>query len=144
MTGIFCEQKRKSSEPGTMEQGAGFGPPVILAGNLNPVQSSPIARPGESILNLLASVDDDENWRRMVTVWLKDAGYNVLAVSNASEALLQAGESSPGLIVLDLDLGGENGLMLMKYLKQNHSDVPILLFTGMEHDDPAVERMRQQ
>jgi DNA-binding NtrC family response regulator len=88
-------------------------------------------------------VDDDPDWRLMVSVCLKEAGYHVLAVQGASEALLQTGEDGLSLIILDLDLGGENGLMLMKFLKRNHPDVPIILYTGMEHDERAIERMRE-
>jgi len=88
-------------------------------------------------------VDDDPEWRLMVSVCLREAGYQVLAVQGASEALLQTGDDGLSLIILDLDLGGENGLMLMKFLKRNHPAVPIILFTGMEHGEEAVERMRE-
>ena len=49
-----------------------------------------------------------------------------------------------GLILLDLNLAGESGLTLMKYLRHNHPDVPILIFTGMEHDDTTVRSMLDQ
>jgi DNA-binding response OmpR family regulator len=89
-------------------------------------------------------VDDDPGWRQMVGTWLKDAGYEVLAVADATQALLQTADAGLGLIILDLDLGGENGLMLMKFLQRNHPDVPIMLYTGMEHEEEAVARMRAQ
>jgi DNA-binding response OmpR family regulator len=92
--------------------------------------------------NRILFVDDDADWRTMVSTGLKEAGYNVLAVRDASEALLQTEEEGLALIVLDLDLGGENGLMLMKFLRRNHPNVPIILYTGMEHDPEAIERMR--
>jgi DNA-binding response OmpR family regulator len=88
-------------------------------------------------------VDDDPDWRLVVTACLKEAGYNVLAVRGASEALLQSGDAGLDLILLDLDLGGENGLMLMKFLKRNHPAVPIILYTGMKHDEEAIQRMRE-
>jgi CheY-like chemotaxis protein len=50
----------------------------------------------------------------------------------------------PALILLDLDLGGENGLMLMKFMKMAHPEVPVVLFTGLQHDDQFVQRMLQQ
>ena len=76
---------------------------------------------------------------------LREAGYQVKAVSCAGEALLQMDEADLALIILDLDLGGENGLMLMKHLKRHHPNTPVLLYTGMQHhDEEAIERMRQQ
>jgi DNA-binding NtrC family response regulator len=75
---------------------------------------------------------------------LQEAGFEVVAVSGASEAVLQKELTDLRLIVLDLDLGGENGLMLMKHLKRHHPTAPIMIYTGMEPDDRAVERMREQ
>jgi two-component system NtrC family response regulator len=90
-------------------------------------------------------VDDSQDWRLIVTAALKDAGYQMVAVSGAGEALLQSNEPDLDLIILDLDLGGENGLMLMKHLKRNHPHAPILLYTGMQHhDEQAIARMRAQ
>lgn len=89
-------------------------------------------------------VEDDADWRKMATAALEEAGYKVVAVSGAGEAVLQKDEIGLSLIVLDLDLGGENGLMLMKHLKRHHPDAPILIYTGMEPDPPAIERMRRQ
>ncbi len=85
--------------------------------------------PGSRIL----FVDDDQGWRLMVCARLKDAGYDVLAVPGAGEALLQTGDAKVDLIILDLDLGGENGLMLMKHLKRQHPSAPVILYTGLPH-----------
>ena len=87
-------------------------------------------------------VDDDDHWHTVVSVWLQEAGYEVLTARDATEAMgLTEGIS---LIILDLNLAGENGLMLMKFLKQNDPEVPILLYTGMEHDGEAIMTMLQE
>ncbi len=88
-------------------------------------------------------VDDDRDWRLMVTAALESAGYDVMAVAGAREALLQTGDVNVDLILLDLDLGGENGLMLMKHLKRHHPQAPVILFTGLPHHTEAdVEAMK--
>jgi DNA-binding NtrC family response regulator len=93
---------------------------------------------------MILFVDDDRHWRLVVETALKEAGYDVVAVRDAGEAVLRLDQVKPGLIILDLDLGGENGLMLMKLVKQHHPEVPVILNTGMEHDDQFVQRMLQQ
>ncbi len=93
---------------------------------------------------MILFVDDDRHWRLVVVTALAAAGYKVVAVGDAGEAVLQLGQVKPGLIILDLDLGGENGLMLMKHVKQHHPGVPVILYTGMEHDNQFVQRMLQQ
>jgi DNA-binding response OmpR family regulator len=94
--------------------------------------------------NKVLLVEDSEDWRRMAAGALRDAGFEVVTVSGASEAVLQKDSAGLSLIVLDLDLGGENGLMLMKQLKRFHPNVPIVIYTGMEPDGEAVARMREQ
>jgi DNA-binding NtrC family response regulator len=88
-------------------------------------------------------VEDNIDWRQMAVAALEQAGYSMIAVSGAAEALLQSEDRHFALIILDLDLGGENGLMLMKHLKRHHPDSPILICTGMEPSDPAIARMRE-
>jgi two-component system response regulator FlrC len=89
-------------------------------------------------------IDDDQEWREMVSVSLENAGYEVVAAKDASEAMEKGEGAKLGLIILDLNLGGESGLSLMKYLKHNHPGVPILLFTSLEHDDTTIRTMLDQ
>ena len=89
-------------------------------------------------------IDDDKNWRLLVDTWLQDAGYEVATVRDAGEALLRIDAIKPELILLDLDLGGENGLMLMKFMKLTHPQVPVVIYTGLQHDDKFVQQMLQQ
>jgi DNA-binding response OmpR family regulator len=89
-------------------------------------------------------IDDDPDWREVALSCLQDAGYEVIAAKDASEALEKAVGADLGLIILDLNLAGESGLTFMQYLKHNLPDVPILLFTGMDHDDSTVRAMLDQ
>ena len=86
-------------------------------------------------------VDDDEMWLSRVSASFKETGYDLVTASDASQAMAAADNADLGLIVLDLNLQGESGLMLMKFLKQNHPRVPILLFTCLDHDDKAIRTM---
>src|SRR5438445_199527 len=89
-------------------------------------------------------VDDEDDWRFMVTACLNEGGYEVLAARDASEAMLQAEGVTLDGIILDVNLAGENGLMLMRFLKRNHPDVPIILYTGLNHDEQAIQTMLKE
>ena len=89
-------------------------------------------------------VDDEADWRAIVATALEAAGFDVCTVKDASEAMAKAEDGSLGLVILDLNLAGENGLMLLKFLRFNHPEVPVLLYTGMAHDDTAVVSMLDQ
>ncbi len=85
-------------------------------------------------------IDADPNWQRDAKSWLEHAGYSVLGACDASEALQKAGPHL-GLIVSDLNLAGESGLILSTFLKRNYPEVPLLLCTGMDHDDSTIRAM---
>ena len=89
-------------------------------------------------------VDDDKHWCEIVSAQLQDAGYEVLTAMNATEAMVRTEGLNLNLIILDLDLGGESGVSLMKFLKRNQVDVPIILFTGLSHDDEQILDMLKQ
>lgn len=86
-------------------------------------------------------VDDEEEWRVMVGTSLESAGFRVLVAKDASDAMQKAEGAELGLILLDLNLAGENGMMLVKFLKLNYPGVPIVLYTGTDHDDAQVLEM---
>ena len=89
-------------------------------------------------------VDDDPAWREIASTALQDAGYDVVTAQNATEAMEKGQDTKLGLIILDLNLAGESGLTFMKFLRHNYPDVPILLFTGMEHDGSTVRAMLEE
>jgi DNA-binding NtrC family response regulator len=101
---------------------------------------SPDVPTGKAILY----VDDDKDWLDVVSVTFKDAGYKVLTAKDATEAMVLAESATLGLIILDLDLDGEDGVILMKFFKCNQPDVPIILFTGLSHDDEAILELLRQ
>lgn len=89
-------------------------------------------------------VDDDKYWRDRVSACLAEAGFDVLAASDGSEAMLKAADSPLGLMIVDDDLAGESGIMLTKFLRRNHPDVPTLLYTSNRHDgDRSLDMISQ-
>ena len=89
-------------------------------------------------------VDDDQHWRDVVSAALTEAGFEVLAASDGSEAMRQAADLSLSLIIVDEDLAGESGVMLTKFLRRNHPGVPTMLYTSNRHDaQRALDMMSQ-
>ena len=89
-------------------------------------------------------VDDDKDWRFLLETALKDAGYSIETAQDATEALGKAEEFQPELVIVDLNLAGEDGLMLMKFLKENNPGVRIMLYTGMDEDAESIMRALEQ
>src|ERR1043166_8753165 len=86
-------------------------------------------------------VHDEAEWRRMVGIFLKLAGFGVLSAADGSEAIAQADLENPDAVILDINLAGEDGAALIGYLKAINPDIPIVLYTGLEHDAAAIQRL---
>src|SRR2546430_1579408 len=86
-------------------------------------------------------VDDDLDWRLIVSDFLAEAGFQVATAVDAREALLEASRTKLDLIILDLDLAGKNGASLLKPLKQNQPNARILLYTGVDHAEAEVQAL---
>jgi len=74
-------------------------------------------------------VDDDHKTVELVKLYLNRDGYRVLTAYDGIEALRQAREGHPDLIVLDLMLPGMDGLDVCRTLREE-SDVPIIMLTA--------------
>ena len=89
-------------------------------------------------------VDDDPDWRLIVGGFLGEAGFQVATAADAAEAMLEASRAKLDLVILDLNLAGENGASLLKPLNQNQPEARILLYTGLDHDEAEVQALLNQ
>jgi CheY-like chemotaxis protein len=89
-------------------------------------------------------VDDEGDWRLVAGSCLEDAGFQVVTAKDQAEALKRMECATLDGIVLDLNLAGQNGLLLMELLKQMHPGVPILIYTGQDLDKAAVQSILAQ
>ncbi len=113
---------------------------ISRALNLQRPTSPAESRRGKRVL----FVDDEGDWRVVAGAHLQDAGFEVVTAKDITEALRRMEKVKLDAIVLDVHLGKENGLLLMEFLKQSHPGVPILVYTGHDHSNDAVQEMLKQ
>jgi response regulator RpfG family c-di-GMP phosphodiesterase len=87
-------------------------------------------------------VDDEPGIREMLAAWVTTAGFDCDAAADAAGALQAAGRSAPDVALLDIALPGKDGLWLARMLRQQHCDVALIMVTGLQRFDAAVEGMR--
>ncbi|MHB1627053.1 MAG: response regulator [Bacilli bacterium] len=75
-------------------------------------------------------VDDEESIRTLVEYNLRQAGYDVLVAEDGQTALSIVAQRGVDLLILDLMLPGLNGLELCKRLRQEQSQIPIIMLTA--------------
>ncbi|MEK7382865.1 MAG: response regulator [Elusimicrobiota bacterium] len=77
-------------------------------------------------------VDDDQDMRDMVSLFLREKGYTVLTAETGALGLSKAREESPDLVVLDLGLPDMDGLEVCAQLKAwpRTRPIPVLILTA--------------
>ena len=86
-------------------------------------------------------VEDDEDIREIALYALRTAGFETLGFENGDSfftAFESKDVSPPELVILDIMLPGDDGLMILKKLKQKpgYETLPVLMLSakGSEHD----------
>lgn len=90
----------------------------------------------------LLVIDDDEAFNRVLSRAIARRGYAVASAADSEEALALARTHEPEYIVLDLNIGGESGLRLIKPLLAVNPDARILVLTGYASITTAVEAVK--
>lgn len=77
-------------------------------------------------------VDDDLDILNIMSISLKDKGYEVEETLNGDEAIVRAERFKPDLIIMDIYLSGTNGKDICKKLKETKktSSIPIILISA--------------
>lgn len=78
-------------------------------------------------------VEDDSDIRMVYAEVLRDSGYFVLEAADGDAGLKRALEDEWDLMLLDIMLPGQDGLHILKYVKENDKlrNRPIILLTNL-------------
>ena len=95
----------------------------------------------------LLVVEDDAGLREALIDTLLLAGYDCQEVDSAESALVELNnaalnKSQYDLVISDIQMGGMNGLALLKNIKNKYPDTPVLLMTAYATIDDAVKAIR--
>src|SRR5438552_9677968 len=79
-------------------------------------------------------VEDDLTMRHLVMNYLEEHDIRAVAASRRDEVSAFLARGEPDLVILDLRLGQEDGLDLLREIR-SHSDIPIIITTGHRRDE---------
>ena len=79
-------------------------------------------------------VEDDPALQRMILDYFVENNIRTLVASGRREMAGQLGSTEVNLVILDLRLGQEDGLDLLREVRSS-SDVPVIIITGHRRDD---------
>ena len=87
---------------------------------------------------MIYCVEDDSSIRELVLYALQNSGFEAKGFADASELYPELLHNPPELVLLDIMLPGEDGIAILKKMKQNAQTrkVPVIMLTakGSEYD----------
>ena len=84
-------------------------------------------------------VDDDRGIRELLAAYLEKNGMRVSLAANGRQMRAALEQGEPDLIVLDLMLPGEDGLLLCRELRAGkHRTVPVLMLTALSEEADRI------
>lgn len=99
----------------------------------------PMSEPTHKIL----IVDDEQNMRVALFEALSRNGHEVAVAENGRMALEMISRQPPDLVVTDIKMPGMDGLELLRQIKSQLPELPVVIMTGFATVDSAVEAMKQ-
>ncbi|HJB10387.1 MAG TPA: response regulator transcription factor [Candidatus Brachybacterium merdavium] len=86
----------------------------------------------------LLVVDDEPNIRDLLATSLRFAGFEVFTASTGNEAIREATENQPDLVVLDVMLPDMDGFTVTRRLRDRGEQYPILFLTARDETQDKV------
>ena len=89
--------------------------------------------------------DDEKDIRELIGDILKDEGYSVRLDSNSDECMAAINEDPPALMILDIWLKDSrmDGIDILKAVKRDNPDIPIVIISGHGNIEIAVAAIKQ-
>jgi two-component system, OmpR family, response regulator ResD len=97
------------------------------------MQDTPNTPTENSVEKIVLLVEDEEDMREVYSEVLRDEQFKVIEAQDGSIGLKRAMESEWDLLLLDIMLPGEDGLHILKFIKENDrlKNKPVILLTNL-------------
>lgn len=86
-------------------------------------------------------IDDDASLLRVTEYNLSQGGFTVFAASSGQEGLDTFRKVQPDIVVTDVELGDVDGLEVLRQIKLEQPDIPVIIITAFGSIELAVRAM---
>lgn len=87
-------------------------------------------------------VDDDVEMQASISQILKDSGYKTIVASEGNRALREVKSKSADLVLLDIQMPGMDGMVILQEMLAINKDLAIIMVTGYSSVKGAVLAMK--
>jgi len=88
-------------------------------------------------------VDDEVNFLNALSQRFEARGFKADAVTSGEEALEKVKGKNYNIVILDLIMPGIGGIDVLRNIKKNYPNLPVLILTGQGSTEKAVEAMKE-
>jgi NtrC-family two-component system response regulator AlgB len=88
-------------------------------------------------------IDDDKTFRDATCFLIEEAEHYAEGVESGALGLTWLKEDKWDAVLLDVNLGQENGLEVLTEIQKQHPELPVVMFTAQGNVKTAVEAMRR-
>jgi two-component system nitrogen regulation response regulator NtrX len=96
-------------------------------------------------MNEILVVDDERDIRELICDILQDEGFSTRMAANSDECMAHLSADPPDLMILDIWLKDSNmdGIDILKTVKRDNPDVPVVIISGHGNIEIAVAAIKQ-
>ena len=98
-----------------------------------------------SVLPSILIVDDEKDIRELIGDILRDEGFTVRLAGNSDDCMTEINADPPALMILDIWLKDSrmDGIDILKSVKRDNPDVPVVIISGHGNIEIAVAAIKQ-
>jgi DNA-binding NtrC family response regulator len=90
----------------------------------------------------IAIIDDEEVMRDSLRDFLARQGHRIREYPDGASAVAAFARNPPDLALLDIRMPGEDGLTVLRRLRADHAELPVIMMSGHGTMDSAIEALR--
>ena len=79
---------------------------------------------------IILVIDDDKMIRKLFSLALTKAGYNVIEAESGDAGLLLVHSERPDLVITDYQMPGKNGLEVLAEIRKLRLKLPVIMLTA--------------
>jgi two-component system response regulator AtoC len=87
-------------------------------------------------------IDDEAFVRDLLHDFFTKLKFEVVLAPDGSSGIAAFGDSRFSLVLVDLKMPGKSGIDVLRELRQEHADTPVIIMTGYPTVDSSIEALR--
>jgi len=87
-------------------------------------------------------IDDEEGIRRVMSITLGDAGYQVLTAEDGEEGIQLCQKESPQIVITDIRMPGMEGTEVLKRIKEEDPNKEVIVVTAFGEMELAIRALQ--